>query len=63
MQTQKKTNIDFFRLKMINGININYYNTIILGGIPMKVIVHFEEKGPNIQDLIEELLLECCSSA
>ena len=60
MQTQKKTNIDFFRLKMINGININYYNTIIIGGIPMKVIVHFEEEGPNIQDLIEELLLECC---
>lgn len=28
----------------------------------MKVIVHFEEEGPNIQDLIEELLLECCSS-
>ena len=28
----------------------------------MKVIVHFEEEGPNIQDLIEELLLECCLS-
>lgn len=48
---------------MINGINIYNHNTIILGGIPMKVIVHFEEEGPNIQDLIEELLLECCSSA
>lgn len=48
---------------MINGINVYNHNTIILGGIPMKVIVHFEEEGPNIQDLIEELLLECCSSA
>lgn len=28
----------------------------------MKVIVHFEEEGPNIQDVIEELLLDCCSS-
>jgi len=25
----------------------------------MKVIVHFEEEGPNVQDLIEELLLDC----
>lgn len=28
----------------------------------MKVIVHFEEEGPNIQDLIEELLFDCCCS-
>lgn len=28
----------------------------------MKVIVHFEEEGANIQDVIEELLLDCCSS-
>lgn len=26
----------------------------------MKVIVHFEEEGPNIQIVIEELLLDCC---
>ena len=28
----------------------------------MKVIVHFDDEGPSIQDLIEELLLDCCSS-
>ena len=28
----------------------------------MKVIVHFEAEGPNIQDLIEEVLLDCCPS-
>lgn len=28
----------------------------------MKVIVHFEENGPNIQDLIEELLFNYYSS-
>lgn len=37
-------------------------NTIILGGTQMKVIVHFEEDGPNIQELIEELLLDYCSN-
>lgn len=28
----------------------------------MKVIVHFEEEGPNVQTVIEELLLDCCCS-
>lgn len=26
----------------------------------MKVIVHFDEEGPSIQTVIEELLLDCC---
>ena len=28
----------------------------------MKVIVDFEEEGPNIQTVFEELLLDCCCS-
>lgn len=27
----------------------------------MKVIIHFNEEGPTIQTIIEELLLECCT--
>jgi len=27
----------------------------------VKVISHFNDEGPNIQKLIEELLLECCT--
>lgn len=42
-------------------ITISTMNIIILGG-NMKVIVHFDDEGPSIQDLIEELLLDCCSS-
>lgn len=28
----------------------------------MKVIVHFDEEGPNVQTVIEELLFDCYSS-
>lgn len=28
----------------------------------MKVIVHFKDDGLQIQKLIEELLIECCTS-
>ena len=28
----------------------------------MKVIVHFNKEGPNIQEIIEELLLDCYCS-
>lgn len=28
----------------------------------MKVIVHFDDEGPSIQAVIEELLLDCCCS-
>lgn len=28
----------------------------------MKVIVHFDDEGPSIQTVIEELLLDCCCS-
>lgn len=27
----------------------------------MKVIAHFKDDGPTIQEVIEELLLECCT--
>lgn len=26
----------------------------------MKIIVYFNEEGPSIQTVIEELLLDCC---
>ena len=26
----------------------------------MKAIVYFDEEGPSIQSVIEELLLDCC---
>ena len=35
---------------MTNSININYYNTTILRGIQMKVIVHFKEKIKNTEE-------------
>jgi hypothetical protein len=63
----------FVKLRIRGSFNLNkdfilkntiyYYEyTTLRRNSKMKVVVHFKEDGLNLQKLIEELLLECCSS-